>query len=60
MRTMLNHVNGRQPGGFSFTPQGISHGATEEARAAFNARRKPGDMRRWTGVGIDTYLYSHL
>ena len=25
------------------------------AFAAFNARRKPGDMRRWTGVGVDTY-----
>ena len=32
----------------------LSH-ATEEARAAFNARRKPGDMRRWTGIGVDTY-----
>ena len=26
-----------------------------EDRAAFNARRKPGDMRRWTGIGVDTY-----
>ena len=56
---ILSHANddpgGRRPGGFSFTPQGILHGATEEARAAFNARRKPGDMRRWTGVGVDTY-----
>jgi homogentisate 1,2-dioxygenase len=56
---ILSHANddpgGRRPGGFSFTPQGILHGATEEARAAFNARRKPGDMRRWTGIGVDTY-----
>ena len=56
---ILSHANddpgGRRPGAFSFTPQGILHGATEEARAAFNAKRKPGDMRRWTGVGVDTY-----
>jgi homogentisate 1,2-dioxygenase len=56
---ILSHANddpgGRRPGGFSFTPQGILHGATEEARAAFNAKRKPGDMRRWTGIGVDTY-----
>ena len=56
---ILSHANddpdGRRPGGFSFTPQGILHGASEEARAAFNARRKPGDTRKWTGVGIDTY-----
>ena len=45
----------RRPGGFTFTPQGILHGADEATRAAFNARRKPGDMRRWTGVGVDTY-----
>ena len=56
---ILSHANddpgGRRPGGFSFTPQGILHGATEGVRAAFNARRKPGDMRKWTGVGVDTY-----
>ena len=56
---ILSHANddpgGRRPGAFSFTPQGILHGATEETRAAFNAKRKPGDMRRWTGVGVDTY-----
>jgi homogentisate 1,2-dioxygenase len=56
---ILSHANddpgGRRPGGFSFTPQGILHGATDDARAAFNAKRKPGDMRRWTGVGVDTY-----
>ena len=56
---ILSHAttdpDGRRPGGFSFTPQGILHGATEEARAAFNARRKPGDMRNWTGIGVDTY-----
>ncbi len=56
---ILSHANddpgGRRPGGFTFTPQGILHGATEEARAAFNAKRKSGDMRRWTGIGVDTY-----
>ena len=56
---ILSHANddpgGRRPGGFSFTPQGILHGATEDARAAFNARRQPGDMRKWTGIGVDTY-----
>jgi len=56
---MLTHADddpdGRRPGGFSHTPQGVLHGATEAYRAAFQARRRPGDMRTRTGIGVDTF-----
>jgi len=56
---MLTHAdedpNGRRPGSFSFTPQGIVHGANEAFRAEFQSRRKPGDRRTRTGIGVDTY-----
>jgi homogentisate 1,2-dioxygenase len=46
---------GRRPGGFSFTPQGVLHGANEAFRAEFQARRGPGMRRSRTGIGVDTY-----
>jgi homogentisate 1,2-dioxygenase len=56
---MLTHADddpdGRRPGGFSFTPQGVLHGANEEYRASFQARRQLGDRRTRTGIGVDTY-----
>jgi homogentisate 1,2-dioxygenase len=56
---MLTHADedpaGRRPGGFRHTPQGILHGATEAYRAEFQARRKPGQRRTATNVGVDTY-----
>ena len=49
-RSWIHHTRGR------FVRQApVGLGAPEEARATFNARRKPGDMRTWTGVGVDTY-----
>ena len=47
--------NGRRPGGFSFTPQGVLHGANEAFRAEFQARRIPGSRRTRTSIGVDTY-----
>jgi homogentisate 1,2-dioxygenase len=56
---MLSHAdedpNGRRPGNFRHTPQGILHGADETARAAFRARRKPGMRRTATLIGVDSY-----
>jgi homogentisate 1,2-dioxygenase len=56
---MLSHADedpkGRRPGGFSFTPQGVLHGANEAFRAEFQAQRTPGMRRTRTGIGIDTY-----
>jgi homogentisate 1,2-dioxygenase len=56
---MLTHddgnPSGRRPGGFRHTPQGILHGAPEAYRAEFEAKRQPGDRRRGTSVGVDTY-----
>jgi hypothetical protein len=43
---MLTHAdddpNGRRPGGFSFTPQGVLHGADEAFRAEFQAAASRG------------------
>ena len=56
---MLTHADddpqGRRPGGFSFTPQGILHGADEAYRARFQASRRPGMRRTRTSIGVDTY-----
>jgi homogentisate 1,2-dioxygenase len=56
---ILSHANddpgGRRPGGFSFTPQGILHGANEAFRAEFQKRRQPGQRRTRTMIGVDTY-----
>jgi len=56
---MLTHAdddpNGRRPGGFSLTPQGILHGANEAYRAEFQVARKPEMRRTRTGIGVDTY-----
>jgi homogentisate 1,2-dioxygenase len=56
---MLTHADenpaGRRPGGFRHTPQGILHGADEATRAEFQAKRKPGQRRTATNVGVDTY-----
>ena len=56
---MLSHADddpgGRRPGGFGHTPQGILHGANEEFRAQFQRKRKPGDRRTRTMIGVDTY-----
>ena len=56
---MLTHADedpkGRRPGGFSFTPQGVLHGANEAVRAEFQAQRRPGMRRTRTGIGVDTY-----
>jgi len=46
---------GRRPGGFSHTPQGLLHGASEAERAAFQAHRTPGMRRTFTAVGVDSY-----
>jgi homogentisate 1,2-dioxygenase len=57
---ILTHADddpkGRRPGGFSFTPQGVLHGANEAFRAEFRAARTPGVRRTRTGIGVDTYL----
>ena len=52
----VHHDEGsaRAPGTLSHVPQGILHGADEAARAAFQARRKPGQRRTLCGVSIDT------
>src|SRR5205807_6530752 len=56
---MLTHADedpkGRRPGGFSFTPQGVLHGANEAFRAEFQAQRTPRMRRTRTGIGVDTY-----
>jgi homogentisate 1,2-dioxygenase len=56
---MLSHADedpqGRRPGSFRHTPQGILHGAPEAYRAEFEARRKPGMRRTGTLVGVDSY-----
>jgi hypothetical protein len=56
---MLTHSDedpkSRRPGGFSFTPQGVLHGANEAFRAEFQAQRIPGTRRTRTGIGVDTY-----
>jgi hypothetical protein len=55
---MLAHADdpkGRRSGGFSFTPQGVLHGADEAFRAEFQARRTSGVRRTRTGIGVDTY-----
>jgi len=56
---MLTHADesphGRRPGGFRHTPQGILHGADEATRAEFHKKRKPGQHRTATNVGVDTY-----
>jgi len=56
---MLTHADedpkGRRPGGFSFTPQGVLHGANEALRSEFQAQRRPGMRRTRTGIGVDTY-----
>src|SRR5258708_10799034 len=44
-----DHPAGRRPAGLTFTPQGILHGATQEARPAFHAKPQPGDQPRLTG-----------
>jgi homogentisate 1,2-dioxygenase len=56
---ILSHADsdpaGRRPGIFRHTPQGILHGADEAARAEFQKRRRPGQHRTGTLVGVDTY-----
>jgi homogentisate 1,2-dioxygenase len=56
---MLGHADtdpaGRRPGMFRHTPQGILHGADEATRAEFQKKRKPGQHRTATMVGVDTY-----
>jgi hypothetical protein len=44
---------GRRSGGFSFTPQGVLHGADEAFRAEFQTRRTPG-MRRTPPASAST------
>jgi hypothetical protein len=44
-----------RPGGFSFTAQGVLHGANEAFGAEFQAARTPGMRRTRTGIGVDTY-----
>ena len=46
---------GGAPGAFMHTPQGITHGATAERRAAFNAIRTPEFRRTLTAINIDAY-----
>ena len=46
--------SGRSPATLSHVPQGILHGADEATRAAFNAKRAPGQRRMFTGVSVDT------
>jgi homogentisate 1,2-dioxygenase len=46
---------GRRPGLLMHTPQGILHGAGEAYRAEFQKKRKPGDRRTRTSIGVDTY-----
>ena len=56
---MLSHAdedpNGRRPGLFRHTPQGILHGADEATRAEFQKTRRPGQRRTGWSVGVDTY-----
>jgi homogentisate 1,2-dioxygenase len=56
---ILSHADsdpaGRGPGIFRHTPQGILHGADEAARAEFQKKRRPGQHRTGTLVGVDTY-----
>jgi hypothetical protein len=56
---MLTHADddpkGRRPGGFSFMPQGVLHGANEAFRAEFQAASISGMRRTRTGIGVDTY-----
>jgi homogentisate 1,2-dioxygenase len=56
---MLSHADedpdGRRPGSFRHTPQGVLHGANEAYRAEFQARREPGTRRTSTSVGVDSF-----
>jgi hypothetical protein len=58
-KVMLAHADGdpvgRRSGDFSFTPQGVLHGADEASRAEIQTRRAPGMRRTRIGVGVDTY-----
>jgi hypothetical protein len=49
------HPNGRRPGILRCTPQGILHGAEEATRAEFQKKRRRGQRRTATMVGVDTY-----
>jgi len=55
----LTHANddpkGRRPGGFSFTPHGVLHGANDALRTEFQAARTSGMRWTRTGIGVDTY-----
>jgi homogentisate 1,2-dioxygenase len=56
---ILSHADedpqGRRPGSFRHTPQGVLHGADEATRAEFQARRRSGMRRTATLVGVDSY-----